>query len=133
MRMKGMKGMKKVSGFTLVELMVVVTIVGVLVGLAVAGYDTATKKSRRAAAQGCLTEMTQFMERHYATNLAYTSATLPACSADVTAFYTISFTAAPAATTYTVQAVPTGTQVGDSCGTMTVNQLGNRTPATGCW
>jgi type IV pilus assembly protein PilE len=127
--------MRKVFGFTLLELMITVGIVAILASLALAGYDFATRKTRRAAAQGCLTEASQALERHYTTTMTYSGAAIPACSADVTPYYTVGFaTGQPTATTYTLQAVPLAGQAKDSCGTMTVNQLARKTPTTqGCW
>ena len=127
-------GARASRGFTLVELMIAVSIVGILVAVAVASYNSATMKSRRGAAQGCLTEGASYMERFYVTNMTYTGATLPACSSDVTQFYTVSLSVLTAST-YTVRAVPivTSTQASDTCGTMTITHIGARTPATGCW
>ena len=128
------------SGFTLVELLVVVAIVAILVAAAIEGYGFAMVKSRRSAAKGCLTESAQYMERYYTTNFKYTDATLPACSADVTRFYNVGFVGTPDASTYAIQAVPQGAQAsGDSlCGTLSLDQVGNRTASgTGgvaaCW
>ena len=127
--------MRKVLGFTLIELMIVVGIVAILASLALAGYDFATRKTRRAAAQGCLTEAAQAMERHYTTTMSYAGAAIPACSADVTPYYAVGFaTGEPTGTTYVLQAVPIGGQSKDSCGTMSVNQTARKLPQTqGCW
>jgi type IV pilus assembly protein PilE len=126
---------RKNLGFTLLELMITVGIVAALAAMAVAGYGFATKKTRRAAAQGCLTEAAGAMERYYTSAMTYQGAGIPACSADVTQYYTIGFaTGSPAATSYTLQATPIGPQVGDKCGTMTLNERNVRRPTTsGCW
>ncbi|MFT3806031.1 type IV pilin protein [Arenimonas sp.] len=130
-------------GFTLLELMIVVTVIAVLAVIAISSYEYAMRKSRRATAQGCLMEASQYMERFYATNLRYdqTNAATPVavnapstiCSSDSQRFYDVSFVGSVTQTTYTIQIVPQGKQAKDSCGTMTVNQTGTKTPATGCW
>jgi len=126
---------RRVPGFTLIELMIVVAIVAILAGLALAGYEYAIRKTRRAAAQGCLTEAAQFMERHYTIHMSYVSAMPPACSADVTDHYTIAFAAGePTAATYRLEAVPHGAQAKDTaCGTMSIDDRTRKTPETGCW
>ena len=121
-------------GFTLLELMITVGIVAALTAMAVAGYGFATLKTRRAAAQGCLTEMAQGLERYYTTHMTYVGATLPVCSADVRQYYLVAFAAGePTASTYTLSAVPQGPQAKDTCGTMTLNDRTQKTPATDCW
>ena len=127
-------------GFTLLELMVVLVVVSILTALAISAYTFAVRKSRRSAAQGCLTESAQYMERFYTTNMRYdqdtggSAVSLPGCSSDVTPYYTVSFSAGPAASSFTLRAVPKGSQVKDTtCGTMTINQVGVTTPSTGCW
>jgi len=130
-------------GFTLIELMVVVAIVAILAGLAISGYDYAIRKARRGAAQGCLGERAQFMERFYTTNLRYdqnlagVAVVLPACTTDVGDFYAGGpvggFAAAPTATAFTLQMIPQGAQTKEACGTMSINQVGTKTPAANCW
>jgi type IV pilus assembly protein PilE len=68
------------------------------------------------------------MERYYTTHLSYTGATLPTCSSDVTPHYTISFSAGPAATSYTLQMAPNSPQSTDdaNCGTLSVDNFGTK-------
>ena len=136
------------NGFTLLELMITVAVVAILAVIANASYQNQVTNTRRATAAVCLTEVSQFMERFYATNLRYNTTlggaavAIPAlqCRTDIAAHYTISFSAAPTATTYTVQAVPQGAQAGRDtrCGTLTLNHTGAKTESgTGtvadCW
>ncbi len=123
------------SGFTLIELMIVVAIIAILASIAYPSYTRYVQKTRRSAAAACVLEGAQYMERYYTTNMSYAGATLPAteCRSDSAAFYTISL-AVQTATTYTVQAAPQGAQSGDSCGTLSVTQTGAKSPTTaGCW
>ena len=70
-------------GFTLIELMIVIAIVGILAVIAVSTYQDQIVKSRRAAAAACLQEGAQFMERYYTTNLTYVNATAPTCASEM--------------------------------------------------
>lgn len=137
---------KKQGGFTLLELMVVVAIVVILVAIAVPSYSGYVGRARRATAQGCLLERAQFMERFYATNLNYMTDTagvaiaMPSqpCVQELTGFYTMSFSAGPTATTYTLAATPVSgsAQAGDACGTLTLTHTGGKGHSSGgtdCW
>nr|WP_283249617.1 type IV pilin protein [Hydrogenophilus thiooxidans] len=113
-----------------------------MAAIAYPSYRNHVLKTRRSAAQGCLVELAQWMERFYTTNLRYhqdssgTAVVLPntQCRQDLANYYTFSFSGNPTATTFTLQAVPQGAQANDSCGTLTLNQAGVRTPTTaGCW
>lgn len=145
----------RMLGFTLVELMIVVAIVAILSAIAYPSYVTYITKSRRVAAEGCLSQYSNYMERYYTTNLGYNQDTsvpavpnvLPltfdcAQSSQTGSSYSYSFQGTTTATTYTVQAVPLPTQAArdKTCGTVTLNQAGFRTAngaavvaGSGCW
>lgn len=132
--------MKKQKGFTLIELMIVVSIIAVLAAIAYPSYQRYVVKSRRAAAAGCLQERAQNMERYYTTNLTYVGATLLQCDAALQPFYAVGFQTAPSADSpryYVLQAVPQGAQQNDSCGTLTIDAKGVRGQSSGtqsaCW
>lgn len=124
--------MKKQTGFSLMEVMVVVVIAGILLAVAVPSYRGYIENNRRALAGACLVELSQFMERVYTTSMAYnlnngvaTALPTSACQTSLTDLYTITLTAT--ATTYLLTATPAGAQSADSCGALTLNQLGQRT------
>lgn len=124
------------QGFTLIELVIVVAIVAILTVTAMASYEFVMVRARTSAAQGCLTERAQYMERFYTTAMTYKGAAAPACSDDVSPHYAIGFAEDPTASTYTLQIVPQGRQAKaeSRCGTMTIDQTGKKTGATdSCW
>jgi type IV pilus assembly protein PilE len=134
------------KGFTLIELMIVVAIVGILAAIAYPSYQEHVRKSRRADAQTAILELAQFMERHYTSNGKYLTAAnaapvLPFTESPkdgTSKFFDLSFAAAPTANTYTLRAVPKGAMLGDDCGTLTLTNTGAKGQAAGatlaqCW
>lgn len=141
------------AGFTLIELIVVVTIVGIILSIAVPYYFEYVAASKRADATAILTEAAQFMERNFSESARYDKdangndvvlppslTTVPRASVTGSGYYAISFTAAPAlsATQFGLQAVPITTMAGDACGTLTIDWRGKRTvsgslPVAQCW
>ena len=60
-------------GFTLIELMIVLAIIGILAAVAYPSYIESVKRGDRSAAIAALLETQQFMERFYAANSRYTT------------------------------------------------------------
>lgn len=124
------------SGFTLIELMIVVAIIAILASIAYPSYQDQMRKSRRADAEAALLQNQQWMERNFTLSGRYNeksdgtavaSSDLPVTSSPVdgaTPFYALSI-AASTASTFSLQAVPQNAQTSDTdCGTLTINQLG---------
>lgn len=131
------------AGFTLIELLIAIAVVGILMAAAVASYEFAMTKTRRAAAEGCLAEAAQAVERHYTLQLSYATATLDGCSGEVSAHYAVGFAAGePTQDTFRIEAVPQGRQAeaDAACGTLSIDHTGVRRAGDGseeafeaCW
>ena len=116
-------------GFTLIEMMIVVSIIGILSAIALPAYSDHVKKARRADAQQILLQNAALLERQYSRQGQYPAAF------NVTAleFYRFSYSKG-SNSAFTLTAAPTGDQSSDSCGTLTINHQGVKTPNTsGCW
>ncbi|MFI8717834.1 type IV pilin protein [Stenotrophomonas sp. NPDC077464] len=135
---------RRVAGFTLIELMIVVAVIAVLASIAYPSYTAQVRKSKRAAAKAELVEYGHRAERQHTLNNSYTnfkfvenSGTSIASPRDGgKAMYQVTFTSTNA-NTFTITAVPQGDQAKDPCGTLSVNQAGVKTPANTsaleCW
>lgn len=135
------KGQKKLSGFTLVELMISLVIVAIISAIAYPSYRENIRRSNRAEVRALMLENAQFMERFFTENNSYlqTSGAVPAPpvlpnlvsprgATGTKVNYNIAFSAVPArtATTYAIEAVPANTMATDACATYTYNQLGQK-------
>ena len=103
--------MKLQEGFTLVELMIVVAIVGILAIVAVPGYTNYTMRGKIPQATSTLAAKRVQMEQFFQDNRTYVAGT--ACNNDTTSsqYFTFSCTGVTA-TAYTIQAVGTGSMAG---------------------
>jgi type IV pilus assembly protein PilE len=123
-------------GFTLIELMVVIMIVGVLSAIAYPAYSDYLIKGSRAAAQSHLQELALAQQQYLADNRVYadTIAKLNVAPAgNVTDFYTIPdpvVTATPP--TFVLSAVPISTKRNKNDGTLTISNTGAKMPV-GKW
>lgn len=140
------------KGFTLIELMIVVSIVGILSAIAYPSYAEYVRRGHRADARAGLLQAQQWLERAATATGVYPATgsapyyMLPASlnwSTDATKRYIIGFSGAPTASTYTLIAIrKAGTpQANDKCGNFTLTNVGVRGagPYTGgatfedCW
>lgn len=123
------------TGFTLIELMVVVAIVGILAAIAYPSYQSYLRRGHRADAQAYLMDLAQREQQYFTDSRAYATDynTLnDPPSSSITGFYTISFGAGPdpAVPGFTITATAIGSQVPD--GNLTIDNTGAKTPS-GKW
>ena len=131
--------MKIARGFTLIELMIVIAIVGVLVAIAYPSYTNSLIKGNRAAAKSFMLEVAQKEQQYLLDTRAYFDATTatPATwdavgikvPTEVTNFYDVvadgdNTTTPPS---FTITATAKGRQLKD--GNLTLNHQGTKTPA----
>lgn len=123
----------KPRGFTLIEMMMVVVIVGIISAIALPSYTNQVRKSRRVEAKTALLDMAAREERHNTVNFVYSvsekdlgyAMPMPISVPSLTAPY---YQVQPVLTTgpagYLLTATPVGDQAKDSCGTFTLSDLG---------
>ena len=123
-------------GFTLIELMVVVMIIGILSAIAYPAYSDYLIKGSRAAAQSHLQELALAQQQYLADNRVYADTidklNVPKAG-NVTDFYTIGdpvVTTTPP--TFVLSAIPIATKRNKNDGTLTISNTGAKTPA-GKW
>ncbi|MBV1883147.1 MAG: prepilin-type N-terminal cleavage/methylation domain-containing protein [Pseudomonadales bacterium] len=123
------------AGFTLMELMIAVVIIGILAAVATPIYMEGVKKSRRSDAQGALSSFASSMARYHTRNNFYTGAgttgggdtgapTIFPTESPIdsgTKFYDLTIVAATSSA-YTLRATPKNGQAGD--GIIEINSLG---------
>jgi len=128
-------------GFTLVELLIAILIIGVLAAVALPAYQDFVEAGRRADARNALMDLQVKQERYRSNNLTYgTLAQLTAAygtsSTSESGYYTLAIPT-NSGSSYSATATPTGTQAGDDCGTFAL--LDGRPDTSGsfaddeCW
>lgn len=109
--------MKKQAGFTLIELMIVVAIIGILSAFALPAYTDYMIRGRIPEATSALSTKRVQMEQYFQDTRSYVNA--PACNLDQGGKYFDVSCSAVAAQSYTLQAVGKGSMTGF---TYTINE-----------
>jgi type IV pilus assembly protein PilE len=114
------------QGFSLIELMIAVAVVGILLAVALPSYQGSVRKGRRAEAINAINAVQQAQERSRANFATYcdndhlsTAPTASQCGLKVPAttasgYYTVAIGSSPTGTSYTVTATAAGSQASDT-------------------
>ncbi|GAB2526025.1 type IV pilin protein [Microbulbifer agarilyticus] len=138
--------MQKQTGFTLIELMIVVAIIGIISAIAYPSYMESVRKSNRADAKATLNDVAHRLQRCFTTYSAYDNANCSVATtldggtiASAEGMYSVSATTLTA-TTYTLTAAPVAgtSQAADTkCGSLTLTNAGIRNASgpygADCW
>lgn len=134
--------MNKMRGFTLIEMMISLLIVGLLVSIATSSYQSHVLRVRRSEAETLILQMAQEQERLFTTTNQYDFTVTRVSPTGATAGdvrYQLSVLAGQDAAGFQVQAVPVNQQLADSnCGTVSLDALGRKYSSGGgaetdCW
>lgn len=133
-----MKHRQRNRGFSLIEIMIVVAIVGILAAIAYPSYRQQMLRTNRTEGMSALQEAASKQERYFSNNSTYAPdvATLNVSAATEHGHYAISIANGPCGNTtqcYELRATAQAGQANDTgCTVLTLNSRGERGPA-GCW
>ncbi|MCB1961365.1 MAG: type IV pilin protein [Rhodocyclaceae bacterium] len=127
------------AGFTLIEVMIVVAIIGILSAVAYPSYTEYVLRSKRNECSAQMMGMASALERRFSTLGRYDTGGTPGgfgCPADGgTATYTV--VPVLTASTFAITATPQGGQTKDSCGNLTLDETGtkgvSKSTVAACW
>jgi type IV pilus assembly protein PilE len=124
-------------GFTLIELVIAMVVIGILAAISIPSYAAYVQRSNRVATQAFLADLASRQQQYLLNRREYGSLTDLGITVpgDISKSYTVTMTAelpANAPPRFTATATPVGGQAAERCGTLTINSAGQKSPA-GCW
>ena len=143
-----MKKIQHHGGFSLIELMIVVAIVGILATIAYPSYQDYVRRAARAEARAAMLHMAQLQERNFSDRGAYVAVAAGPLtdgwqsanwsgSSYGSRKYDVTATVGNPANTFTITATPTNGFDEPKCGSLTVTSNGTRSSSAGdaatCW
>ncbi len=119
---------KRMRGFTLIELMIVVAIVAILAAIALPSYARYADRARRADGQNLLNHVAAAQERYYSTHNRYTSNTAnlgyTGAAESEKGYYKLALTVPSDGQRFDAKAMAQGAQTGDACGNLAIDNTG---------
>ena len=128
-----------VAGFTLIELLVALACIGILLTWASTQYPTYMQRSQRASARTLLLQTALWMERYASANGSYPLPQNIPSSVGAAPDVSYQLQVISSSDSFTLMAIPTGKQLDDPCGTLTLSHTGVREvknasiSANDCW
>lgn len=127
----------KQQGFTLIEILIVILILGIVSSVAIYNYQSYLLRANRADAIKLLLDTAASEENYYSFKYKYTDVLSDlGMASDTSAYghYRLSVDLIDNKKSFILTATPIGKQVSDSCGAFKLHSDGERTAdKNGCW
>jgi len=141
-----MRRQYRAGGFTLIEVLVAIAIIGILAAIAIPSYTSYIARSNRSDARGMMLEAAAFLQRSFSQNNQYPNALPPdfqKSPANGAANYNLTVSNPGGTATFLLRATRAGAMASDECGDLTLDHAGVRglvsgtaiagRTATDCW